>query len=85
MNITNIKVASATNGSCSQTTTLDVSNGSTIVPATKTNTYSQGDSRPDAIGVNYIRNSSNGFIGIYSSFKNSQNSDDLCFSILGKY
>lgn len=79
MDITSYKVTSATNGSCSQTSSIS---GSSITPNSKTTSYSTGQTYTDTKDAVYVYNSTSKSVGILSTF--SDGNGGYCFIIFQK-
>lgn len=79
MDMTSYKVSSATNNSCSQTSSFS---SSSITPSSKTTVYTTGETFSDTKDAVYIYNSANKVVGILSTF--SDGSGGYCFIIYQK-
>lgn len=85
LNLTSIKTTSATGGSCTLSLNLSQAPANTIIPTGLSQTVTANETKADVVGASYIRNDSNGMIGLLSTFRNSANSEDICLMIYARY
>lgn len=85
MDSSNLMSTTNTGNTCNMNLTIDHMNGGTITPASLTLTFNDNAVVPDW-RASYVKNSSTGTIGAYTSLVAVQGSpSDMCFFVYKKY